>query len=91
MSKFTLIGILSCLGGLLLIGFQAISALVKTNDVWNRISLVDVIGPSSFEGARSIAFLKIGHGVDYVTHMPLFLLLLIFGGICFIISMVSGR
>ncbi len=91
MSKFTLIGILSCLGGLFLIVFQAISALVKTNDVWKRINLVDITGLSPFEGIRSVAFLGIGHRVDYVVHMPLFLLLLIFGGICFIIGMLLGR
>lgn len=91
MNKYTLIGVLSCLGGGVLIGFQAISSAMGTKGVWRNLSLVDIVGKpysewmgnSSLGGAERIA--------ETIVTMPLFVLLFCIGGLFFVLDYLLGR
>jgi len=44
MSKFTIIGGLLCLGGLLMIIFQAVSSMMTVGEIaWQSLSIVDIV------------------------------------------------
>ena len=49
MTKYTLIGVLSCVGGGLLIGFQALASIMGPKAVWRNSSIVDIVGGQYFE------------------------------------------
>jgi hypothetical protein len=77
MTKYTLIGVLSCVAGVLLIGFQMLSSVMGSKAVWQNLSLVDVVGQQYF--------------AEYMVTMPLFVLLFCIGGLFFVLDYFLGR
>lgn len=87
MSKYYIIGGLLCLGGLLLVCFQAISSLMNPGDiVWKSISLVDVVDAGHLKWIDGITWYSIHRALKYIISMPLYLLLLIVGGLSFVVG-----
>lgn len=91
MSKFTMGGLLSFLGGLLLLGFQAISTLMDMEGVWKSLSLVDIFDEAHFLWIDGISWGIVRASADYVVTMPLFVLLFCLGVLFFMISVLLGR
>ncbi len=91
MSKFTILGLLSWLGSLVLLGFQAIftfmdpsASSLTTKTVWKKISVVDIIDTKYFDWINSIPWVSIKESANYVITMPLFILLFCVGLLFFI-------
>ncbi|MBN1932093.1 MAG: hypothetical protein JW786_10855 [Desulfobacterales bacterium] len=86
MSKFTILGIISCIGALILIIFQAISSVMGTEAVWKNLTLVDIFEPEFFAWTDKVSWFGIEKMLDFLIAMPLFLLLLCIG----ILSLIIG-
>ena len=86
MSKVAILGIISCVGALILIIFQAISSVMGTVAVWKNLTLVDILEPELFAWTDKIPWFGIEKMLDYLFNMPLFLLLLCIGILSLIIS-----
>ncbi len=86
MSKFTLLGIVSWVGGFLLLGFQGISSLMHTEGTWQTMNLLDVAEPEQLAWIQSLPFEVLRRSVDYLTEMPLFLLLFCLGVIFLVLG-----
>ncbi len=87
MSKLTIIGVLSWLGALILLGFQAIATVMKTEGKgWDNLSIMDMVDPNNMEWVNDISWTLLHQAVDYVVTMPLFLLLFCIGILFFIVN-----
>lgn len=91
MTKYTLIGVLSCVGGGLLIGFQALSSVMGSKAVWRNLSLVDIVGEQYFEWVGNSSFGSLERIAEYIVNMPLFVLLFCIGGLFFVLDYFLGR
>jgi len=78
-SKFTILGLLSWLCGFLLLGFQGISSLMGTEGTWQSMTLLDVAEPEHLAWIERLPFGVLRRSADYLTEMPLFLLLFCLG------------
>lgn len=86
MSKFTLAGIASWLGGLLLLGFQSISTLMTVEGKWKQLDIVDVVAPQYLSWIDDISYEMIAKALDYIVNMPIFVVLFCLGTLFFIIN-----
>lgn len=93
MSKLTVAGVASWLIAGLLLGFQAISTLMQTEDeyVWESLSLVDIFGKDNFKWIDGISYASIQSAVSYISTMPLYLLLFAIGVLFFLINFVKPK
>ncbi len=99
MSKFTIVGLVSCLASGIILGFQAISTLMDlsapsiTNEktAWKNLTLVDSIGQEYFEWINTISWGGIQNIANYIVNMPLFILLFCIGILCFLINAFTSR
>jgi hypothetical protein len=91
MTKYTLIGVLSCVGGGLLIGFQMLSSIMGPKAVWQSLSLVDIVGEQYFEWVGNSSFGGLERIAEYIVTMPLFVLLFCIGGLFFVLDYFLGR
>jgi hypothetical protein len=71
MTKYTLIGVLSCLGGGVLIGFQAVSSAMGVQRNWQSLSLKDVLGGQYLEWMGNASFGGAERIIEYIVTMPL--------------------
>lgn len=86
MSKFTLAGLVSWLGGLLLLGFQSISTLMNVDGHWQSICLTDIIEEKYLVWTDGVTWNLALQSINYVLSMPLFILLFCIGTLLFIIN-----
>ncbi len=86
MSKFTWAGLLSWLGGFLLLGFQGISTLMDDDGKWKSMNILDIVEPEYLEWADRIPWSIGQNAVNYLLSMPLFALLFCVGTLAFIIN-----
>ena len=99
MSKFTIAGLVSCLASGIILGFQTISTLMnpsaasitKGKTAWKNLTLADSIGPEYFEWIDTISWTSIQSIADYIVDMPLYILLLCIGILCFLINAFTSR
>ncbi|MFC1814436.1 hypothetical protein ACFL0M_00540 [Thermodesulfobacteriota bacterium] len=91
MTKFTLIGLLSCLGGGLLLGFQALSSIMHTEGTWKILNLIGVVGEKHFTWLEGASFFGLEKMADYIVNMPLFVLLFCIGGLFLVLGYFFGR
>ncbi len=86
MSKFKMFGVLSWVTSFILLLFQGISLVTKTNTEWENLALVDILEENAFTWIDGISWTMLQNGLNYLVTMPLFMLLICIGLICFIIS-----
>jgi len=91
MTKYTLIGVLSCMGGGLLIGFQALSSVMGSKAVWKSLTLVDIVGKQYFEWVGNSSFGGLGKIAEPIVTMPLFVILFCISGLFFVLDYFLGR
>ena len=93
MSKFTIAGLVSWISSALLLGFQAISLFMGSEggNSWKNLSLVDVVKESYLHWVDNIPWVHVQQAVDYVVHMPLYLLLFCFGFLCFLFNAFRSK
>jgi len=91
MTKFSLLGVLSFIGGGVLIGFQILTGMMGKEGRYAGLNLTDVldekyltwIGKSSFYGLEVIP--------KYIVSMPLFVLLFALGIVFFLMNYLFGK
>lgn len=87
MSRYYVIGGLLCVGGLLLVVFQAVSSMMAPGEiVWKSLSVVDVIDAAYLKWIDGISWQSIQKGMKYITTMPLYILSLSVGGFSFMVG-----
>jgi len=87
MSKYYIVGGLLCLGGLLLIGFQAISSMMMQGEiVWKSLSIAGIVDAEHLKWIDSISWYSIQKIIKNITTMPLYILLICVGILSFIIG-----
>ena len=91
MTRYTLLGVLACVGGGLLLGFQTISGVMGTKAAWKSLSVADVVGREHFARLASVAPEGIEAATAYLAAMPLYVLLFCLGGLLFISDYFLGR
>ena len=92
MRKISLTWILSFLAGSVLLVFQTVSSLTRTEgDTWERLSLMDIIDETYLSSLLSISWLGIGNIFEYIFTMSLFVLLFGIGVIFFVWDMIFGK
>ncbi|MFQ5486532.1 MAG: hypothetical protein ACE5DO_14540 [Desulfobacterales bacterium] len=92
MRKTSLIWILSFLIGSALLVFQSISSLIGSEgNVWEYLSLIDLIDEKYLSFLLSISWLGIGKIFESIFTMSLFILLFCIGGIFFVWDLIFGR
>jgi len=92
MRNISLTWILSFLAGSVLLVFQTVSSLIRTEgNVWDRLSLIDIIGEKYLSLLLSISWLCIGNIFEYIFTMSLFVLLFGIGIIFFVWDMIFGK
>ena len=92
MSKFNIVGGVLCFGGLLLIGFQAVSSMMNPGElVWKSLSLVDVVDAEHLKWIDNISWGSIQNGIKYIATMPLYILLLCGGVLSFIFGVFTKK
>jgi len=91
MTKYTLIGILSCIGGGVLIGFQMLSSVMRSKSFSKSLSLVDLIGEQFVEWVGSLPVSGLERTVETIVNLPLFVILFCVGGLFFVLDYFLGR
>lgn len=91
MTKYTLLGLLACLGGGVLIGFQAVSGAMGSKGTWQSLSLKDVLGGPYVEWMGNSSFGGAERITEYILTLPLFILLFCIGLLFFVLDYFLGR
>jgi len=92
MSKYYLLGGLLCLGGLVLVGFQAISSMMTPGEiVWKGLSMVDVLDAAYLKWIDGISWHSIQKNLKYITTMPVYILLLGTGAFTMVVGGVVEK
>jgi len=91
MTKFSIIGIISFLGGGLLVGFQALSVLMGTDGKWKSMKLITVFDKKYFEWIDNASFFGLERIPEYIVNMRLFILCLSIGVLFFALDYFFGR
>lgn len=86
MSKWSITGMLLCVAGLVMLGFQVISRLVGQADNWENLSLYDYVDAEKLAWIDDVTWLGMNNALDAIVEAPLYILLLVTGGICLLIS-----
>jgi hypothetical protein len=92
MSKYYILGGLLCLGGLVLVIFQAISSMMAPGDiVWKSVSIVDVLGATHLQWIDGISWHSIQKNLKHITTMPMYILLLGTGAFTMVVGGVVDK
>lgn len=92
MSKWSYLGGLCWLASGVLLLFQLIGNMVKENYDWKMLSISEVVESKYLAWIDKISMDLAQQAVQYIVTMPLYLLLLVLGGIFFLFSIFyKGR
>ena len=91
MTKFSIIGIISFIGGGLLLGFQSLSVLMGTDVKWKSKKLITVFDKKYFEWLDSASFFGLERIPEYIVNMRLFILLFCIGILFFVLDYFFGK
>ncbi len=92
MSKWTYIGGLCWLASGVLLLFQFVGNMMKENYSWKMLAIDDVVEAKYLSWIDKISVELAQQATQYIVSMPLYLLLLILGGIFLLLSVFyKGR
>ena len=92
MSKWTYIGGLCWLASGVLLLFQFVGNMMKENYSWKMLAIDDVVEAKYLSWIDKISVELAQQAAQYIVSMPLYLLLLIIGGIFLLLSVFyKGR
>lgn len=86
MSRWSIIGGLACVAGLVLYGFQVLSSLMERGDEFNNLCIYDFVDPEKLAWIDQLTWFGMDQGLDYLAGAPLYIMLLVIGGIFLVIS-----
>ncbi len=85
MIKIKWLGLLSFLGGLVLVGFQGIASIMKEGETFYNHTLVSVFGESSFEWIETFPIAALRSSLDTLVYAPLYIVLICLGVLLLVI------
>lgn len=88
MSKFNIVGLISLAMAAVIIGFQAIGNIVKESYNWEAMSILDMLKAEQLRWIDRIPLEFIQNAIAQVISAPLYMVLLIVAGVCFVISFI---
>ena len=99
MSKLTIAGIVSCLAGAVVFGFQAVATLMdpsatdlkKQTLSLKKITIVGLAGKNNLEWIDKISWESTQNLLNSAVHMPLYILLLGIGISCLVLGAVTSK
>lgn len=91
MSKFAIIGVLCCIGGALILGFQAIASVMTPDSLWENLTLTDLLTPELLDAVDNMSEGIIYNATDYIITLPLYIILFSVGTIMLILSSFMWR
>jgi len=91
MTKYGFFGVLACLGGGVLIGFQAVSSVMGAKGGWQSITLMDIMGGKFFEWLANTSLGGAEKFAETIAAMPLYVLLFCIGVLLFALEYFLGR
>ena len=92
MSKYYILGGLLCIGGLMLVGFQAISSMMTPGEiVWKSLSISSIIDAEHLKWIDGVSWYHIKKMLKYLTTMPLYILLICLGAVTFVIGGLADK
>jgi hypothetical protein len=99
MSKLNIAGIISCVAGVVVFGFQAVGTLMdpsatnlkKQTLTLKKITIVGLAGKNNLEWIDKISYESIQSLLNSAVHMPLYQLLIGIGVLCLILGAVTGK
>jgi len=91
MSKFSILGVLCCIGGCLVLGFQAIASVMTPTSSWQDLKLVDLFPPELVDVMDNMSEGMIYSATDYIITLPLYIILFSVGTGLLIISSFMWR
>jgi hypothetical protein len=91
MSRFTLFSLLLVGIGLLLLGFQSLQSLMGTEYVWKEVTIAGLLKPEHLKWIDSISWAMIHNALHYLIYAPLYLVMLVSGGVLLLFSGVLGK
>ena len=92
MKKFNLAGCFLGAGGVLVLGFQAIAALMNADNFWSDLTLSTVTALDLDRYIQMVPFAPLQNGFVYLARdLPLYQLLAASGVICFVFGSFSRR
>ncbi len=87
MSKYYIVGGLLCIGGLVMVGFQAISSMMTPGEiVWKSLNIAGIVDAEHLKWIDSLSWYSIKKIIKYIVTMPLYILLLCVGGLSFAVG-----
>lgn len=91
MTKFSVIGILSWVAGGVLLGFQALSALMGTEGGWKSLALVDLLDENKISWIDQISISGLQRLFEAIVNAPLFALFFGVGFLFFVLEYFFGK
>lgn len=91
MAKLTLIGVLLCVSGVVLLGFQSISAVMGTEGKWESLSLVDLLDEKVLAWIDQVPISGLQDILASAAEIPLFVLLIGTGILFFVLEYFIGE
>jgi hypothetical protein len=86
MSKWSIIGGVLCIAGLVLYGFQMLSSLMGRASEFNNLCVYDFVDSEKLAWIEKLTWFGMNQAVDYLASAPLYIMLLVVGGISLVIS-----
>jgi len=92
MSKYNIAGFVLCIGGLLLVLFQSLSAIMTPGDVASTsLTIVDVVDAQHFSWIDGTSLNSLQKAAKFIVTMPLYILLICCGVLSFIAGAVFDK
>ncbi len=91
MTKFSVLGILSCVAGGLVIGFQFLSSIIGKAASWESLAIADIVNEKYISWIQGLSMGGLESIPDAIVHMPIFIVLFCLGGFFFVLEYFFGR
>lgn len=91
MLKIKWLGLISLLGGLVLVGFQAIASIMKEGEIFFNHTLVSVFGHEFFDWIETFPVAALRSPLDSLTEAPLYILLICLGVLLLVINGIFAK
>ena len=91
MTKFSLLGVLACVGGGVLLGFQALTLFMGKEGRYTSLKLTEVLDEKYFTWIHNSSFYGLESIPEFIIRMPLFVLLFCLGGLFFVLGYLFGK
>ncbi len=91
MTKFSLLGVLSCVAGALLVVFQFLSSIMGKETNWKSLAISNLVNEKYLAWVDQIPFSWLERFIETIIQAPLFIILFCLGGLFFVMEYFLGK